>query len=115
MNRNEYKQFLDVKFRNLTFDAEFEYLENILQECLYWDIKLIGINHKFSILLEQYLKQNIPCDEIIDFIYSLEESMDFLIQEGDVSFIQNLYKNHLPSTYSLEECLIEAQNSIYGQ
>jgi len=111
LTRKEYKQILDKKFRGVSYDDE--YIKNLYQACESWDKRLIGINHFLSIILEQYIKQGIDCKEVINYIYSLDELIYFHIEEIDSAFISNLYTNHLPESFELEECLIEAQNSIY--
>jgi len=113
LTREEYKQILDKEIREVSYDDE--YVEELFEDCKYWDTRLIGINHQLSIILEQYMKQGIDCDSVINFVYSLEEKgANFHIEEMTSEFITHLFINYLPRTSNLEECLIEAQNSIYG-
>lgn len=111
LTRKEYKQILDKECRKVSYDDE--YVEKLLEDCKGWDVQLIGINHQLSIILEQYMKRGIVCKRVIDFVYSLEEEAYFHVEEMNSDFITRLYINHLPRTYSLEECLIEAQRPIY--
>jgi len=112
LTRKEYKQILDKKFRQVSY--EDEYVEELFEDCKHWGTRLIGINHQLSIILEQYMKQDIDCNPVIEFVYLLEETANFHIEETTINAISNLYVNHLSEASNLEECLIEAQNSIYG-
>jgi len=113
LTRKEYKQILDKEVRKVSY-YEDEYVEKLFEDCKYWDVQLVGINHQLSIILEQYMKRNIACQPVIDFVYSLEEEAYFHVEEMNSGFINRLYINYLPGTSGLEECLIEAQKPIYG-
>jgi hypothetical protein len=113
--RNEYKEVIIV--RHLTvrgFDEEYDYLEDYLSDALSWDVKLSGINHLLSIILEQFEKRGVPTQQVIDFVYSMEGQFDFEIQEGEIRYIDSLYSNEPGTSLTLEEELISAENRIYA-
>lgn len=114
LNRKEYKELLYVECLNTrTFDAEFKHLEIFLEDCKSWDRKVSGLNHLLTIIIEQFQKENIVIQPLIDFVYSLKECQDFEIQEGGLQFIESLFKNDYKAEKDIEEDLQIAQNRIY--
>lgn len=112
LTRKEYKQILDKEKKEVSYDDE--YIQELFDDCKCWGTRLIGVNHQLSIILEQYMKQDIDCDPIIDFVYSLEEEgANFYVEEMTVDFVSYLYVNY-SNVSDIEECLIDAIYSIYG-
>jgi len=113
LNREEYKQIVNLLCRDIQIKEEYEYLNEILYSCRCWELKMVGLNTILTIILEQFMKQGVPCQDIIQRIYQFEEEMNFQIQEIDVGYLDNLFRNHISDANPLEESLIKAQSSIY--
>lgn len=114
LSREEYKEILFVEHLNhKKFDDDYKHVQQFIEDAKNWDRKLSGLNHLLSIIIEQFQKKGIKIDGVIDFVYSLNSNCDFEVQEGDLQFLESLFKNDWSSDNELEEELIIAQNRIY--
>ncbi len=111
---DELKEFIRVKCLNSkSFDKKYEYLDEFYNDSLSWDRKLTSLNHILSRILEQFEKEGgINSNTIIEYIYNLNKMCYFLIQEGEIQFLESLFQNDRGTFLNLEEELIEAQNRI---
>jgi hypothetical protein len=115
LSKNEYREIMVVKYLEAKkFDEEFIYLNDSMEDCTYWAMKISGLNHLLSIILEQFEKKSIPTKPAIDFVYQMHENLNFEIQEGDIQFVESLFDNDLNTSITLEEELIIAENRIYA-
>jgi len=112
---DELKEFIRVKCLNSkSFDEKYEYLNEFYNDSLSWDRKLTSINYILSRILEQFEKEGgINSNMVIEYIYNLNEMCDFLVQEGEIQFLESLFQNDRLTFLNLEEELIEAQNRIF--
>lgn len=110
----EYKEIVAVNFFGAKKNGDLEYLEELYDSCKYWDNKIVGINYFFSLALESLQKQFNIEPSVIQFIYELEDTANFKIEEIEISFIEHLYQTFDPGTGSIEDKLIEVQNFIDG-
>lgn len=109
----ELKDFLKVKCLELkTFDEHLEFLEEFYTDSISWDRKLVSLNYFLSRILEQFEKEGIDNQTVINYIYSLQYQCNLIIQEGSVQFLESLFSNECQNSLSLEEQLIIAQNRI---
>ncbi len=107
------KEFIKVKcLCDKSFDLEFVFLDEFYSDSISWDRKLISLNYFLSRILEQFEKENIDNQLVIDYIYSLKEQCQFSIQEGDIRFIESLLSNDCDTSLTIEEELVIAQNKI---
>ncbi len=113
LNRTELKEIINVLCLKLkTFDDENLYLQEYLTDSFSWDRKIFSLNHILSIVLEQLEKKRIDSGPVINYIYELQEKCNFEVQEGDLRFIDSLFRNNCGSEIDLEEELIIAQNRL---
>lgn len=97
-------------FKSDSYNPEFNYLKEFFEDAHYWDRSITSINHILSRLLEKLDSEQ--CESTLEFIYSLIDKCYFIIQEGTVEFIDELFKNDFNPLLSLEEELIIAQNRL---
>ena len=115
LNNDAYHQILENEFFKRDYDPEFSNLEGwIKQSKEFFDVELVAFNYFLSRNIEAYLKKGIQCEELINFVYKLEEQMLFTIQEFDYRFITYLILEQAPgSESSLDEDLINAIQDYY--
>lgn len=114
-NRPEYREFLMVEclMSKQEYEDEFVHIKDYFESSKYWATKISTINNLLTIVLEQFEKRGVDSGKIIDFIYSLQETNDFCVQETDIRFIDTLYKNVLIDGLVLDDYLIDAQYNMY--
>lgn len=113
LSLDELKEFLKVLCLGLkSFDDEFKYLQEFYDDAISWDRTLCSLNHLVSRAFEQFDKEGINYEEVIEYIYSLNEKCNFEIQEGEIRFLNCLFDMKSMSALSLEEELVITQNSI---
>jgi|GEM_PF-1344375 hypothetical protein len=94
LNRVEYKELIDKLINNKNVS---ECIEGIIYRSqIYWDLNIIASNYPLSILCEQNQKKEIPSNDLINSIYSLQNLMFLSIDELDFDCIDELFTNHLP-------------------
>lgn len=98
--------------KNKDFEEDMDYINDLFNDSISWQRKLISFNHFLSIVIEQLEKKGIDCSSLIENIYSQEDKCYFKIQDGEIRFLESLFKNDCGSSLTLEEELIEAQNRI---
>ncbi|MBU2929275.1 hypothetical protein [Winogradskyella psychrotolerans] len=109
----ELKEFVSVLLlKHKDFEDDNEYINDLFNDSISWQRKLISFNHFLSIVIEQLEKRGIDCSNLVQSIYSQVDTCHFEIQEGDIRFLESLFKNDFGSSLTLEEELIEAQNRI---
>lgn len=114
LTREEYKSIIDniVKDVDLIADLEENLQIDIDRARNSWDIKIVGVNHFLSIIIEQLLKRGSLPPNFIDYIYRLEDDMYFDIDEISSDFIDELYMNHMPISKNVNaEKLLVASKS----
>lgn len=112
-NKSELKEIIRVLCLKVKdFDDENLYLKEFMDDSFSWDRKLFSLNHLLSIVLEQLQKEDVEHQVVIDYIYNLQEEYNFEVQEGDLRFIDSLYKSHCTGDLDLEDELIIAQNRL---
>ena len=110
LSKEELMQIIENKYFGKNYSIEYQYLQEIVDNAsTYWDVEFIGFNYFLSKILERYLKKGENCNNIIDFIYKLDEALLYSRQEFDSDFIQMLMIKCKPSAAnSLEEDLLQA-------
>lgn len=114
LNTEEYHEIITVNFVNARkYSSNLEYLEELFQSCVYWEKKIIGINHFLSIALEKLEKNGYDTHESLSWVYSLLENHDFEIIEGGVDFTDKIFSLSVPNSLSLDEQIIESQSTFF--
>ena len=109
----ELKEFLKVKCLGLkVFDDQLAYLDEFYSDSISWDRKLVSLNYFLSRILEQFEKEGINNQEVINYIYSLQNQCNLSIQEGSIHFLESLLTNEFMNSLTIEEQLSIAQNRI---
>jgi hypothetical protein len=114
LNINEYQDIIKVYYYNGKKSSDLEYVHEIFTSCLSWEKKVSGFNYFFSLLIERFMKQRSIDDSLIDYVYTLQDEAHFEIVEAVTDFIEVLFKTYYKESFSLEEKLIDVQNSING-
>ena len=108
-SRQQLKQLIEYKFAGKEIDCDkFGQLVNLAED--YQD-ELHGLSYLVSIIIEKYIKKGVNHIEPLNTFYELENMMFFGIQECDRNFISYLMINNKDHSLSLEESLINIQNS----
>ena len=114
LNTEEYYEVITVNYIDArNYSTLFEYLEELFQSCMYWQNKIIGVNHFLSIALEKLEKSGYNTSESLDWIYKLKETHDFEIIEGGVGFTDKIFNLSVPNSLNLDEQIIEPQSTFF--
>jgi hypothetical protein len=110
LNRDELRKLIDFKVDDQI--VEDESLKVLIENAIYWEDEIFGLNYFFSQILERKNKGGQDCLKLIEFFYALEDEMAFNIQEFDSTFIDYMLRNMRDQTLSLEDDLIRLQNNL---
>ncbi|MDR0865672.1 MAG: hypothetical protein LBO74_12180 [Candidatus Symbiothrix sp.] len=94
LNREEIRTLIEHKLYNQ--DAPSNLKEIFDGASQNWDINVISCNSLLSIILEQYLKEDIVIEDLIERYYMLEEAMYITIEEFDDRFVEFLLEHKMP-------------------
>lgn len=113
LSQKEYREIIAVNFIGKEkYDSDYEYLEEWFEYCKYWlsENQLIGINHFLSFAIEQFENENLNSNELLEWVYNLENSHNFRIGVGGVEFTENFLKQcEIYPNLDLESKLIKTQ------
>ncbi len=111
LNRDELAKFIMSKTNQWKPEDEDKSLLLSIENSENWYVEISVLTYFLSKILEVNVKQNRLCSNIIEMIYELPDKMWLNIQEFSVDFVDYML-NHLRSSESLEDNLIELQNDI---
>lgn len=116
LSKEECKEIILVEFFKIKkYEDDKEHLIELIENIKYWESSLSSINNILTIVLEQFEKKGFDSNQIIKYVYELSNSCNFIIQETDLQFIDQLYTNTLNNGLLLDEYLINTQNELLSR
>ena len=104
-NKSELQQLLENEC--VGKQIESEYLNTVVNCCQNWEATLHGISYFLTQIIEKKMKNEEDCGDLINAFYSVEDQMDFVVQEFDEAFIDYLVRNTRDKNLSLEDEVIQ--------
>lgn len=110
MYRTELNEF--ISFKAIGTPIASEHLRTWVDSSHNWQVELGFLNYLFVRVLERTKRASLDCQQYIDCLYDLEDTMYIRIHEFDHEFIDYMSLCVRQNTLSLEEELVNLHNRM---
>lgn len=113
LTKEELTKLIDLKANFINGLSSEDWLLSLwVDNAENWQDELTGLSYFLSQILEVKLKQGVDCQNLITLIHELPDQMWVRLQQFDIEFVRYMLAQVRSSGLSLEENLIEIQNSL---
>jgi hypothetical protein len=110
LNRTELTQLLDFKSGHM--EIEDDQLRRRIEDAESWSDELGALTYTFACMLERKTGNGEDCQSYIELLYQLADEMFLRIDECNSVFVAHMLRQVRDRNLSLEEELIEFDDSI---